>query len=131
MITGKQILSIAGLDSESEFQIFFQLSPKEYEPVQMDERIDLGQPGREVFRVKPVKDLIILVDGEPLKVPECIMTPEEILGVAGYKSEEYYLKQIVGKVEITYKNSEDAKSDLRIKNKMRFTTCKKAGTPVS
>ena len=131
IVSGQDILNIAGFDPDEQYEILLKIGDHKFEPVQLNEEVDLSQPGKEKFQVKAIKQLKIIVDGDDVFIDECFMTPNEIIQKVGLKPSEYYLKQIKGQNEITYKSDEDATSDLRIRNNMKFTTCKKAGTTVS
>ena len=123
-ITGKQVLEIAGLEPASDYELLLKLNNKAYEPVELNEVVDLTQPGIETFTAKPYKDMEIFVDDlPPMKVHECFMTPNEILIEAGFDPQKYYLKQIMDHKEITYKNDPD--HTIAMKNHMRFATSKR------
>lgn len=128
-VTGKEILELAGLSPDDQFEILMKLSGREFEPVELDETKDLSQPGIERFEVNPIKKLTIFLDDEEIPVPKCFMTPVEILALKGYKPEDYYLKQILGHKEITYKDDEN--HVIAIVCGMKFSTCKKGPTGVS
>jgi hypothetical protein len=128
-ITGKQIIELAGLSPDDPLEVLMKLEGKEFEPVELAEKKDLNEPGIEKFEINPVKKLIILLDDEEIAVPKCFMTPVEILALKNYKPEDYYLKQILGNKEITYKNDEN--HVIAIKCGMKFSTCKKGATGVS
>lgn len=128
-INGSQILTIAGLQPETDYELLIKVNEKGFEPVELTEVIDLESPGIEGFTASLYEHIIIYVDDEPIKVEECIMTPTEILIADGKKPEGYYLKQIVGHKEIGYKNDREHK--IAIKNGLRFTTCKLEPATVS
>lgn len=128
-INGSQILKIAGLQPETDYELLIKVNEKGFEPVELTEVIDLESPGIEGFTASPYEHIIIYVDDEPIEVDECFMTPTEILIAAGKKPEGYYLKQIVGHNEIGYKNDREHK--IAIKNGLRFTTCKLEPATVS
>lgn len=127
--TGNDILGIAGLVPPEDYELLLKLTDKEFEPVQLNEKVDLGQQGLETFIAAPYKDLKILVDDEPVNVKECFLTPDQILEKIGKAPDGYYLKQIEGHKEVTYKNDRDHM--IVIKKHQRFTTCKREGTTVS
>ena len=128
-INGSQILKIAGLQPETDYELLIKVNEKGFEPVELTEVIDLESPGIEGFFVSPYEKIIIYVDDEPLNVTECFMTPTEILIADGKKPEGFYLKQIVGHKEIGYKNDREHK--IAIKNGLMFTTCKLEPATVS
>lgn len=128
-VTGNQILELAGLSPEDNYEILKKITGKEFEPVELTEKVDLDDPGTEWFEVNPVKPLTIELDDEKLPVPKPFMTPVEILALKGYKPEDYYLKQILKNKEINYKN--DEQHLVAIVCGMKFSSCKKGPTGVS
>lgn len=131
IITGKEILEIASLLPVEDYELLLliKVNEKGFEPVQLDEKIDLKGAGIEGFFAKPYKKLIIYVDDEPLEVDECFMTPNEILTTAGKDANGFYLKQISGHKEVSYKNDREHK--IAIKNGLKFSSCKLEPTTVS
>lgn len=127
-ITGKEILMISGCEPVEEFELLKKINEAGFEPVQLDEKIDLNDPGIEGFKAKLFKKLTIYVDDEPVDVDEFIMTPNDIIKETGKNTEGFYLKQIDHK-EIGYKN--DREYQIRIENGLKFITCKLAPTTVS
>lgn len=128
-ITGREILKLAGLEPAEHYEILMKLTGQEFEPVELDEKKNLGHTGIETFEARLVHQLTIFLDDEPFKVFDCFMTPVEILALDKKKPEHYYLKQILGHREITYK--EDELHKIAMKDNMRFSSCKKGPTPVS
>ncbi len=128
-ITGREVLIKAGLEPVEDYELLIKVNEKGFEPVQLDEVIDLKSPGIEGFFAKLYKKLIIYVDDEPVEVEEVNMTPDEILIAVGKNPEGFYLKQISGHREIGYKN--DREHRIFIKNGLRFSSCKLEPTTVS
>ena len=128
-ITGKEVLEIANLLPVEDYELLIKVNEKGFEPIQLDERVDLKGAGIEGFFAKPYKKLIIYVDDEPIEVDECFMTPNEILTASGKNSNGFYLKQISGHKEISYKNDREHK--IAIKNGLKFSSCKLEPTTVS
>lgn len=128
-ITGREILTTAGLTPVEDYELLKKVNEAGFEPVQLDEVIDLKDPGIEGFRAKLFKKVTIYVDDEPLDVDEFIMTPNEIIKETGKEPSGFYLKQIDGHREIGYKN--DREHQIRIQNGQKFVTCKLAPTTVS
>lgn len=129
IITGKEILKIASLLPVGDYELLIKVNEKGFEPVQVDEEIDLKGAGIEGFFAKPYKKLIIYVDDESVEVDECFMTPNEILTAAGKDANGFYLKQISGHKEVSYKNDREHK--VAIKNGLKFSSCKLEPTTVS
>ncbi|MFI5451358.1 multiubiquitin domain-containing protein [Pedobacter sp. UC225_61] len=128
-ITGKQLLVLVGLPHSVDYEVLYKLSKKEFEPVQLDEEIDLTNPEIETFFIKPLPSTKIEVDDETYPVALLFMTPKEILVLAGINADNHYLKQILEHKEITYKNDMDYV--IAIVNKMKFVSCKLSPTTVS
>lgn len=131
IIDGKTILATANLTPVEDFELLKKVNEKGFEPIQLDEKVDLREPGIEGFFAKRYKVPTIYVDDEPVEIEEFDMTPNQILSKVGKRPENHYLKQIRGHKEISYKKSEDREHKIQIKNGLRFTTCKLEATPVS
>tara|TARA_R110000744_G_scaffold135782_1_gene245380 strand:- start:6871 stop:7314 length:444 start_codon:yes stop_codon:yes gene_type:complete len=129
IITGKEILDKADLLPAEDYELLIKVNEKGFEPVQLDEKIDLKGAGIEGFFAKPYKKLIIYVDDEPVEVDECFMTPNEILTASGKSANGFYLKQISGHKEVSYKN--DREHRVAVKNGLKFSSCKLEPTTVS
>ncbi len=128
-VTGKDVLVIAGFAPGHPFEIFMKLKGNEFEPVELNEKKDLKEGGIEQFEVKQIEPLTIEIDDDDYTVPECFMTPVQILALKKFKLEAYYLKQILAHKEITYKN--DEQHVIAIHCGMKFSTCKKGPVTVS
>lgn len=128
-ITGKEILKIVGLEPPEDFELLKKINEAGFEPIQLDELVDLKEAGVEGFFAKPYKKLIIYVDDEPVEVEECFRTPDEILESSGKNPNGFYLKQITGHREIDYKK--DRQHKVAIRNGLKFSTCKLEPTTVS
>lgn len=127
--TGEAILKLVGLHHITDYEILMKLTDCEYEPIEVKEMVDLSKPGIEAFLVKPYQEIKIEVDDEFYPVTEILMTAKEIMILAGLDPEKYYLKQIVGHTDITYKNDPD--HIIGIIDCMKFSSCKIANTTVS
>ena len=129
IINGKHILEVIGLQHSTDYEILMKLVGKEFEPVQLIENVDLAKPGIESFWVKPYPHISIEVDDEKYPITEVLMTPVEVMVLAGLDPQKHYLKQIVGHNDITYKNDPD--HIIGIVDCMKFSSCKIANTTVS
>lgn len=129
MITGGGILQIAGLQPSDDFDLYMKLHGKEFEPIQESENVDLAMPGIEKFKVLPRKSLKFRVDDEKYETDELELTPLQIFQIVGLDSAKYYLKQIKGHLEITYKN--DVNKSIIMLGNPKFITCKNEPTTVS
>lgn len=122
IINGHQILELAGLEPTEDFELLQRINEKGFEPVQLDEEVDLREVGIEGFRAKPYKYLPIVIDGKTIKVEECFMTPLEILELAEKGAQDYFLKEIRnGDIEVGYREDLDHKVGLN--RKSVFVTC--------
>ncbi|HMI02497.1 MAG TPA: multiubiquitin domain-containing protein [Pedobacter sp.] len=128
-ISGEGLLILVGLPHSLDYEILFKLNHKEFEPIQLDEIVDLTNPEIETFLIKPLPSTTIEVDDERYPIAQIFMTPKEILVLAGIKADNHYLKQIQEHKEITYKNDMDY--TIAIVNKMKFVSCKLSSTTVS
>lgn len=128
-ITGKELLILIGLNHSTDYEILFKLAGKEFEPIQLDEVVDLADPKIEKFFIKPYPSVVIEVDDEIYPIAHIFMTPTEILTLAGIDADKHYLKQILEAREITYKN--DKVHVIAMHHRMKFVSCKIGNTPVS
>lgn len=128
-ISGGQILEIAGFLPIDDFDLTMKIEHHDFEPVQIQESVDLTSKGIEMFKVKPKKELKFEVDDEKYKTSETELTPVDILSKAGLKAEEYYLKQIIGHTEISYKDKETEL--ISMLHNPKFISCKKGPATVS
>lgn len=129
IITGKEILEIAELLPVEDFELLIKVNETTFEPIELNEEVNLKEEGVEDFLAKPYRELVIKVDDEPVEVKDCILTPNEILTESGKDPDGHYLKQIIGHKEISYKN--DRLHKVAIKNGLRFSTCKLEPATVS
>ena len=120
-ITGKEVLINGGLEPIEDYELLLKVNEGGFEPIQLDEIIDLKDPGIEGFFAKSYKKLKIIVDDKEIDVEECFMTATEILETASINPEDYFLIQLKGDNEIGYKN--DKQHKIGIKNNSRFKSC--------
>ena len=128
-VTGVQILTLGGFVPVEDFDLYKRIQGREYEPIQLDEKVDLEEPGIEFFKVIPRIELIFEIDDENFTTKEFEMTPLEILRIVNCNPEEFYLKQLTKHMEITYK--EDMNKSIEMINHPIFITCKLGPTTVS
>lgn len=128
-ITGKQLLILIGLTHSVDYEILLKHTDKEFEPVQLDEIVDLNNPQIETFFIKPYPSVTIDVDDETYPIALIFMTPREIMTLSLVDPEKFYLKQILDAQEINYKN--DVDYIIPMHNKMKFVTCKLGSATVS
>jgi hypothetical protein len=122
-ITGKKVLINGHLEPVEDYELLLKINEGGFEPVQLDEIIDLKRPGIEGFFAKPYKKLVILIDDKEFEVEECFLTPNEIIKEASIDNSSYYLKQLKGEIEIGYEN--DPNHKIAIRHRAKFVTCKK------
>ena len=112
-------MKIAGLDPNDNFELLFKKNEKGYEPIQLEEKVDLREVGIEGFSAKPYNKIPINIDGEVYEVEECFMTPLEILEVAGKNPKKFFLKELRrGNVEVGYEH--DLEHKVSLSKKSRF-----------
>lgn len=122
IITGKEVLEIASLLPVEDYELLIKVNEKGFEPVQLDEKIDLKGAGIEGFFAKPYKKLKIKVDDKQYEVEECFMTPIEIMEVAGVNPDRFYLIEIrKGNVEVSYKD--DVEHKIAVTKNSCFVSC--------
>lgn len=129
IISGSEILKIAGFEPEEDFDLYKKIQGHEYEPIQFDENVDLEEPGIEKFKVSVRKSIKFEVDDEEYETSELELTPIEIFKIIGLDSSKFYLKQIKGHMDITYKNDEHKSIDML--GHLKFITCKREAATVS
>ncbi|SRX76469.1 multiubiquitin domain-containing protein [Aequorivita antarctica] len=121
-ITGRELLTIAGLSPVEDFELLYKINEKGFTPIQLEEIVDLRTAGIEGFKAKPYKRLIIKVDRKQYEVGECFMTPIEIMTLVGINIDRYYLKEIrKGNIEVTYKD--DVEHKIAITKNSCFVSC--------
>ena len=129
VISGSEILEMSGHKPVEEFDLFVKIKGREFEPVQFDEKVDLSNPGIENFKVSHRKSITFHVDDEKYTTDETELTPLEIFKIIGLDPSKFYLKQIKGHLDISYKNDEGANIDML--GQLKFITCKREPATVS
>lgn len=129
IITGTEILTMSGFIPIENFDLYKKIQGQEFEPIQSSENVDLEEPGIEYFRVEPREFIIFSVDDEEYNTKELELTPIDIFKIIGLDSSKFYLKQIQGHMDITYKNDENKSIDML--DHPKFITCKREPTTVS
>lgn len=122
--TGRELLTIANLTPVEDFELLYKINEKGFEPIQLDEMVDLKTAGIEGFKAKPYRKLKIKVDDKQYDVEECFMTPLEIMDLAGVNPDRFYLKEIrKGNVEVSYKD--DVEHKIAITKTSCFVSCER------
>lgn len=119
-ITGKEILTKAGLVPVENYELLIKVNENGFEPIELTEVVDLHAPGLEGFYAKPYVKITIYVDDVAIEVDEVFVTPNEILKLAGKVVKDFYVVQIDGETEIGYKNDREHK--VAVKNGSKFVT---------
>ena len=117
-ITGKEILESGNFKPATDYELLIKISEKGFEPIQLDEKVDLTNPGIEGFYAKLLHKISVTLDGEKLVVHDISLTPNEILKLAGIDNRKFFLKQLVNEGEIGYKH--DAEDDIIMQNGQTF-----------
>ena len=89
IISGSEILKIAGFEPEEDFDLYKKMQGHEYEPIQLDENVDLEEPGVEKFKVSVRKSIKFDVDDEEYETNELELTPIEIFKIIGLDSSKF------------------------------------------
>ena len=100
VLTGEEILELAGLIPPEDYELLLKVARKEFEPIQLDESVDFSKPGIEVLRIRRRIEIPYLIDDEYFSTYECFITPAQILAENGYAQGQFYLKEIQGHTEI-------------------------------
>lgn len=123
-ISGRELLTIANLTPVEDFELLYKINEKGFEPIQLDEIVDLKTAGIEGFKAKPYSKLKIKVDNKQYEVENCFMTPLEIMQLAGINPDLFYLKEIrKGNVEVSYKD--DVEHKVAITKTSCFVSCER------
>lgn len=122
-IIGRELLTIANLLPAEDYELLYRINEKGFEPIGLDEEVDLKKVGIEGFKAQPYKSIVIKIDGKDYEVDTCFMTPKEILALAGLNSDRFSLNELrPNGDEITYKD--DLNHKVPITRKSCFTSCK-------
>ena len=122
ILTGKEILEAASLSPIENYELLKKTNHKGFEPIQLNEEVDLTDPGIESFSAKLYKSITIFINEKEFEIDECYSTPNELLNLAGFNPLNYYLTQTKrGDVEIGYKEENDANHKISIKDGAKFS----------
>jgi hypothetical protein len=111
-VTGEQILEKAGLTPVQCYTLYQKLKGCDFTKIDLDEEVDLSNPGIEHFVTKEPETFNYHVNKEPETTGKKYLTPVEILKQAGINSEHSYLVQINddgSETELAYKPEEKIK----------------------
>lgn len=94
-ITGRQVLQKANKVPGECYTLYMKLKGCDFEKIDLDEIVDISNPGIEHFIVKPPEVFYYTVDAEPETTDQKELTPNQILELAGIiPVNDYYLVQI-------------------------------------
>jgi hypothetical protein len=132
LVTGREILEKAGKVPVECYSLYQKLKGCDFEKIDLAENVDLSKPGIEHFVVKPPEVFHYTVDGEPETTDQKVLTPDQILELAGITPvTDYYLVQIKADgTQISYKDRPDARIQMECPA-MRFVSAFRGETPVS
>jgi hypothetical protein len=131
-LTGSEILILAGKTPVECHSLYQKLKHSDFEKIDLSENVDLTKTGIEKFVVKPPEVFHYTVDGEPETTDLKVLTPTQILELAGIiPASDYYLVQKnPDGTEISYKGKPNEIITMRCPA-MSFISIFNGETPVS
>lgn len=89
LISGTQLLELAGLDAETHFVTQILVGEDDI-VIKPDDQVDISQPGREKFTTvaKPREECVLDIEGTLHRWPKETITTEEILELGGWSAAE-------------------------------------------
>ncbi len=132
IVTGKEILEKACKTPVECHTLYQKFKDCDFEKISLDEKVDLAKPGIEHFVVKAPEVFNYTVDKEPETTDQKVLTPNQILELAGIKPvTDYYLvlKNPDG-TEVSYKGKPNEPIKMRCPA-MHFISVFNGETPVS
>lgn len=92
IVTGKEILEKACKTPVECHSLYQKLKGCDFEKININEKVDLAKIGIEHFVVKPPEVFYYTVDDEPETTEEQVLTPNQILELAGLTpASDYYI----------------------------------------
>lgn len=95
IITGEEILKIAGILDLKCFALYQKLKKHDFEKVNLDDKVDLSNKGIEHFITKDADTFTYTVDGEHEMTDKKFLTPNEIMKLDSIDSNHFYLIQVL------------------------------------
>jgi len=131
-VTGKEILVKAGKTPVECHTLYQKLKHCDFEKIDLNEKVDLAKPGIEHFVVKPPEVFYYTVDDEPETTDQKVLTPNQILELAGIKpvSDYYLVQKNPDGTEISYKGKPNEPIKM-LCPAMKFVSIYNGETPVS
>lgn len=129
ILTADQIVFLARADDDSE--VVVRRGDAAAEVYEGDDEVRLDTEGVEDIRIRPARQITVMVDGEPYQPPRRRMTPNEIIAAATTNDPaQFYLVRIrLNEERISYKDKGDI--PIRLRDGMKFATISIGPTPVS
>lgn len=130
-LSGREILEIAHKKPIECYLLFQKIKGHEHlKKIELDEEVDLKKPGIERFETKQFEGVRkYYLDDEPYTTAEKQLTSRQILIKANLNPEDFYIKEIVGDEQISYKDKLDVPID--ICPETRFVSINIGPMPVS
>lgn len=94
ILTGEEVLKIAGIKDVRCVTLYQKLQGCDFERISLNENVDLSNPGIENFITKDPEVFLYTVDGESEMTDSKVLTPNQILQFAKIDNSVYYLVQV-------------------------------------
>lgn len=132
IVTGKDILVKAGKTAVECYVLYEKFKHCDFEKIDLNEKVDLAKPGIEHFVVKPTEVFYYTVDEEPETTDQKVLTPDQILELAGIKpvSDYYLIQKNPDGSEISYKGKPNEPIKM-LCPALKFVSIYNGETPVS
>jgi len=132
IVTGKEILIKVGKTPIECYSLYQKLKNCDFEKIDLNEKVDLTKPGIEHFVVKPPEVFYYAVDDEMETTDQKVLTPNQILELAGIKpiSDYYLIQKNPDGTEISYKGQPTMPITM-LCPAMKFVSIYNGETPVS
>lgn len=95
ILTGEEILKIAGIKDVRCFTLYQKLKGCDFEKISLNENVDLSNSGIENFITKDPEVFSYTIDGEPEMTDSKVLTANQILQFAKIDNSLYYLVQLI------------------------------------
>jgi hypothetical protein len=113
-LSGREILDIANKKPAECYLLFQKIKGHEHlKKIELNEEVDLKKPGIEMFETKQFDGKReYFLDDEPYTTTEKQLTSRQILIKANLNPDVYYIKEIIGDEQISYKDKLDLPIDI-------------------
>lgn len=132
-VTGEEVLKAAGLVPTECYSLYLKQKHCEFELIRLQDKVDLTEKAVEHFVSKPPIVFHYSVDGEPETTQEQLLTPNQILELAGITPvKDYYLVKVdkEGGQQVSYKDTPDTPIRMECPA-VRYISVFRGETPVS